>query len=64
MGYLDSLIGWNCFISLPFGACTHFSLALSKARKDSRHRLEDGKGFRNAINKEIAHFAPKGRADV
>ena len=59
MEYLNSLIGWNCFISFPFGPCTYFFLDLSKARKDSRHRLEGRKGFANGINNEIAHFATK-----
>ena len=46
MGNLNSLIGLNCFSSFSFGPCTHFFLDLSKARKDSRQRLEGGKGFK------------------
>ena len=64
MRYLNSPIGWNCFISFPFCPYTHFFLDLSKARKDSRHKLEGRKGLANAIHKEIAHFATKGRTDV
>ena len=59
MGYLNSFVGLNCFISIPFCPCTYFFLDLSKARKDSRHRLEGKKGFANAIEEEIAHFATK-----
>ena len=57
MGYPNSFIRLNCFMSFRFCLFTHFFLDRSKARKDSRHRMEGRKAFAKAIKKKLAHFA-------
>ena len=64
MGHLNSLIGWNCFISFPLGPYTHFFLELSKARKDTRQSWKVERDSQMRLTKRSLTSPQKERRNV